>query len=477
MFEGFEDEESTPTNLTVEEAGDILAGHTMLPQKPLRRNPAARSLERSNDRAPQFFETVRVDTAALAQENLTESDRVARIAELERTKAAIAAAQAKESWALEQQVIARHREETKYAANPNYGVGSEIALAKMETPTKGSEFLGFSRDMLNFMPCTFAALQLGTISEDMAKIIVAETKNLDSFDRELVDAELMDDPENFHGVGLNDLKDRVKRVVLAIDSTDQMDHHARALRDRHIRFWQTPDGAAMRFSGELPIEKGVILKQALQREADKKREKDDRRTNTQVAADALVDRAAGLQPCEKSPVNVTLIMTDRSLFQGDSEPAYLSGYGVISAEYARYLVAGGRRKESPAQIWIRRLFTAPTTGELIALDSKARRFPEKLMQLVAMRDQYCRTPYCTAPIRHFDHVYQAAKGGESSLENCDGRCQRCNNTKEIDGWEERVIDGPRHTIEIKTPSGQVYRSTAPPLPGSDDPDKRQLDTT
>ncbi|PQZ93512.1 HNH endonuclease [Arthrobacter sp. MYb227] len=477
MFEGFEDEESMPTYLTVEEAGDILAGHTMLPQRPLRRNPSARNIERSNDRVPEFLEAVRAVTAALPQENLTEGDRISRIAELERTKSALAAAQTRETWALEQQVITRHHEESKYAANPNYGVGSEVALAKMEAPTKGSEFLGFSRDMLSFMPCTFAALQLGTINEKMAKIIVSETKNLDPFDRELLDAEFMDDPESFQGVGLNDLTDRVKRVVLAVDNTDQMDRHAKALHDRHIRFWQTPDRAAMRFSGELPIEKGVILKQALQRETDKKRDKDDRRTNMQVAADTLVDRAAGLQPCEKSPVNVTLIMTDRTLFQGDSEPAYLSGYGVISAEYARYLISGGDRKESQVQIWIRRLFTAPTTGELIALDSKARRFPDKLKQLVAMRDQYCRTPYCTAPIKHFDHVYQAARGGESSLENCDGRCQRCNNTKEIDGWEERVLEGPRHTIEIKTPSGQIYRSTAPPLPGSDDPDKRPLDTT
>ena len=477
MFEGFEDEESTPTYLTVEEAGDILTGHRMLPQQPLRQNPSARNIERSNDGAPKFLETVRAVASALPQENLTEGDRIARIAELERTKASIAASQAQESAALEQQVIARHQEENKYLAHPNYGVGSEIALAKMEAPTKGSEFLGFSRDLLSCMPCTFRALQLGTINEKMAQIIVSETQHLDPFDRELLDAEIMDNPENFQGVGLNDLRDRMKRVVLAVDNTTQMDQHAKTVRERHIRFWRTPDGAGMRFSGILPLEEGASFKQALQEEVAKTRDKDDERTNAQVAIDTVVDRVTGRKPGENSPIDIILNMTDRALFQGDSEPAYLSGYGIIPAEYARYLIARNGNKESKSQVWIHRLYTAPKTGQLIALESKGRRFPKKLMRLVSIRDQYCRTPYCTAPIRHFDHVYQAGRGGKSTIENCDGRCQRCNNTKEVDGWKERVIEGPRHTIEIKTPSGQIYRSTSPPLPGSDDPDRRSLDTT
>ena len=162
-------------------------------------------------------------------------------------------------------------------------------------------------------------------------------------------------------------------------------------------------------------------------------------------------------------------MTDRTLMQGDSEPAYLNGYGTIPAGYARYLVTGDPNlspKESKAQVWIRRLFTAPSSGELVAMESSKRILPKQLKRMIAVRDQFCRTPYCDAPIRHYDHVQQVAMGGRTTAVNGDGRCAWCNYTKETEGWRERVVDGPRHTIEITTPSGQVFLSMAPPLPGT-----------
>jgi hypothetical protein len=44
-------------------------------------------------------------------------------------------------------------------------------------------------------------------------------------------------------------------------------------------------------------------------------------------------------------------------------------------------------------------------------------------------------------------------------------CEACNYAKESPGWSVTVVDTDPHTIEIRTPSGQVHRSAAPPLPG------------
>src|SRR4051812_16786004 len=113
-------------------------------------------------------------------------------------------------------------------------------------------------------------------------------------------------------------------------------------------------------------------------------------------------------------------MTDRTLLQGESEPARIPGYGIIPADFARSLLTQGQdpalepaleqgpapeqgrvlgrglaeRQEpgspdhlqsaasdssgpggSPAgqkqfKIWLRRLYTAPGTGDLVAMDSK-----------------------------------------------------------------------------------------------------------
>jgi hypothetical protein len=116
-------------------------------------------------------------------------------------------------------------------------------------------------------------------------------------------------------------------------------------------------------------------------------------------------------------------------------------------------------------VWLRRLYTAPGTGELTAMDSRARLFPAGLRRFIQARDDTCRTPYCDAPIRHHDHIVPWHKDGPTSLSNGAGLCEACNHTKELPGWKAQPRPGPRHTIEITTPTGHTYRSTAPPLPG------------
>ncbi|MFI2564030.1 HNH endonuclease, partial [Paenarthrobacter sp. NPDC018779] len=71
--------------------------------------------------------------------------------------------------------------------------------------------------------------------------------------------------------------------------------------------------------------------------------------------------------------------------------------------------------------------------------------------------------------RHYDHVLAWHSGGKTSLANGAGLCEACNHTKENPGWNTRPSDqGPR-TLEIRTPTGHRYQSTAPPLPGTINP--------
>lgn len=188
-------------------------------------------------------------------------------------------------------------------------------------------------------------------------------------------------------------------------------------------------------------------------------------------------------------IEIQLVMTDRALFQGDSEPARLTGYGVVPAGWARDALTQaqgqGRGQEDDVRTtgggttgggtgpgsealnaWVRRLYTAPGTGELVAMDSRARLFPAGLRRFIEARDDTCRTPYCDAPIRHLDHIVPWHNGGTTSLGNAAGLCEACNHTKETPGWKAKPRPGPRHTIEVQTPTGHSYQSTAPPLPGT-----------
>jgi hypothetical protein len=100
------------------------------------------------------------------------------------------------------------------------------------------------------------------------------------------------------------------------------------------------------------------------------------------------------------------------------------------------------------------------------MDSRARLFPPGLRRFIEARDETCRTPYCDAPIRHLDHIVPWHSAGPTSLVNGAGLCEACNHTKEIPGWSARPVAGPRHALQLTTPTGHSYHSTAPPLPGA-----------
>lgn len=156
-------------------------------------------------------------------------------------------------------------------------------------------------------------------------------------------------------------------------------------------------------------------------------------------------------------------MTDGSLVGTDDVPAQLVGYGPVPASVARDIVRDADRA------WLRRLFTRPGSGSLVAMDARRRVFDGKLRRFPALRDETCRTPWCDAPGRHADHVRRAADGGETSVENGQGLRERCNYAKAAAGWHARLLDGARHQLEITTPTGHTPTSTAPDPPGAGTP--------
>lgn len=141
-----------------------------------------------------------------------------------------------------------------------------------------------------------------------------------------------------------------------------------------------------------------------------------------------------------------------------------------------------------AATWLRRLFTHPATGTLVAMDSRRRTFDAGLRRFLITRDGTCRTPWCDAPIRHLDHIHRWADGGATTATNGEGLCVRCNLTHEQPGFHTRVLHpgptandpphpdsdpadrqhdttdaGTPHTVQLTTPTGHTYTCTAPPV--------------
>jgi hypothetical protein len=418
---------------------------------------------------------------------------IEQLAGLEDLKCVVAGLQARIAVAFD---TAQRRDQAEMgvpAAARGQGVAAQIALARRESPNRGSRLLGLAKALVTEMPHTLAALDAGQLNEWRATLLVKETACLSAAGRCAVDDELAPETGTFAGAGDRAIVAAARAAAYRKDPRSVTQRAGHAAAERCVGLRPAPDTMTY-LTALLPVAQGVAVHAALSRHADTLRSDGDDRRRGQIMADALVERATGT-PGGISGVEIQLIMTDRTLFQGDSEPARLPGYGTVPAGWARSLLTLGQGQGQdqpdhgqergtttgdgphPAQkelrAWLRRLYTAPGTGDLVAMDTRARLFPARLRRFIQARDDTCRTPYCDAPIRHHDHVLPWHNGGPTSLANSAGLCEACNHTKETPAWKAQPGPGPRHTIELRTPTGHSYHSTAPPLPGTNLPGTSQ----
>ncbi|MBM6400267.1 HNH endonuclease [Phycicoccus sonneratiae] len=394
---------------------------------------------------------------------LTDSERVDLISELERLKGAATAAQARATEAFR---VSREETAPQDAAR---SVGSQVALARRESPTLGDRFVGLSRALVHELPATMAALTDGAIGERHAVEVARESATLTLEHRAEVDRRV--------GAVIGRLSPKAagraaRRVAAELDAASVVRRMETAVASRRVTVRPAPDGMAwLTVLG--PLRDVVGAYAALRTRAQSvvggqcDDEPADGRGLGAVAADTALRSMAGLAPGQVQPVEVQLVITDRALLgTGDPAasllaPARIPGHGPVPAPVARAWVRGA----GEASVWLRRLYTSPDGRDLVAMDARRRLFTGLLRRMLVLRDDTCTTPWCDAPIVHADHAHPARDGGPTSYLNGSGTCARCNHAKESPGWAATVVRGSPRQVELHTPTGHTYRSLAPPLLG------------
>lgn len=405
-------------------------------------------------------------TASLAcdESATTDRGRIDLIAALERAKGALAAAQARIAVTFDASQRAEQAAQGVPADKQGKGIAAQIALARQESPHKGGYHLGMAKALVHEMTNTLQSLATGEISERRAMLLVRETAVVSAELRSKIDELLAG---RLAGLGDKRVAAEARKLTYQLDPTSVLRRTRGAHKDRRVSIRPAPDTMSY-LTGFLPVAQGVAVHTALSKHADTLRGIGDPRSRGQIMADRLVELVTGQAVAEAVPTEVRLVMTDRALLGTDDTPARLEGYGAIPAWLARSLIRASGDLATQAKAWVRRLYTSPTTGDLVAMDSRRREFDGQLRQFLIVRDEACRTPWCDAQIRHLDHVEAVADGGVTSADNGQGLCEACNYAKQAPGWRATPSrDGPNHEVTVETPTGHTYTSTSPEPPGTD----------
>lgn len=447
------------------------------------------------------------------------ADLIDLIAGLEEAKNGIAAVQAQAQTLF----VAQQRLDQARAGVPwekiGKGIAQQVGLARHESPCRGRQITELSEVLVREMPRSMDAFSRGKLSEYRVGLIAKETAFLSLEHRAQVDQLICGDPDAVELLGSRELSASARKAAYKLDPQAFVKRHEKAVGDRYVSLRPAADGMTY-LTALIPLKQGVRILSTLTKVADSLRTAGDERGKGQIMADALMHRLVQHAPCDEgngtlsdhrgvpaggfsaappagvptvgaasqrlcttideANISLELVVTDRSLFGSDNEPAVLVGYDPIPAPIARNMIlgtdgGGGGGGPSP-QVWLKRLFTHPGSNQLLAMDSQARLFPEGIKEFLRIQDQRCQTPYCDAPIREYDHVKAYAAGGTTSIDNGQGLCSDCNKTKEAPGWSSvRDLGGgavdadPAYDsasiTEITTPTGHRYLSAAPPLPG------------
>ena len=430
-----------------------------------------------------------------------DGERVDRIAALERLRGAVAAAQARETTAFAVSQVAAQRAAGVSAARRGRGIAEQIGFARGMSPAAAARQVTMAKEWSTDLPAVLSQLRAGRISEWAAQVVAQETREMPRYVRRSIAADLAPDLPD---MSVWETRAAARRLSYAADPVAVLGRARTARMDRRVGIRPAPDTMTV-LSAVLPAEQGVAAWANLDRHARSLRATGDPRSIGQLMADTLVERVTGQATASAIPVEIGLTMSADSLLGHEQTPAELHGYGPMPADLALDLIGqsatpsptseppptaatsqaaidGAATNDAAVAVWVRRIFTDPVDDTVLHVDTRRRRFDGALARLIRYRDRVCQDPFCTAAVRHLDHVRPYRDGGPTSAANGAGLCERGSYAKDLPGWSRRVIGRPdsgdrhqRQMIEVTTPTGHRYTSQPPPAlgPGSNRRDQER----
>jgi 5-methylcytosine-specific restriction endonuclease McrA len=355
----------------------------------------------------------------------------------------------------------------------------DISLTTRRSPSAVKSTLASARRLVGSMPRMLTSLAKGKVTAPVAYATASAAAPLDDGQRRQVDEMLFERMPRMDGAGVKRWRKTVAGAIGELDPHGATRRHRAARTDRHVSFTPGEHGMAT-LSAHLPALDAKLAHKRLSLEAERRRADGAREGHGALMADTFVDtligREGGMEPVT---LELGVIITDRALLSPDhGDVAHIEGYGPVPAEAVREALRDALAEPAdPEQdrygpdgpqvrVVMRRLYTHPTVGELVAVESRAREFPPAMKRFLNWRDGTCRAPYCDAPARQHDHIVPVSAGGATSLDNGQDSCGYCNPQKEEDTARvERIEDPdlPGHLVAWTGHGGTTVVTTPPAL--------------
>ena len=404
-----------------------------------------------------------------------EEHNIDRLQLLEQAKRMLSAAQAESTHAF---VAQREAEEISSRVPTSVrlgGIEAEVGLARGESPFVGGALTHTATALCTVLPKTLEALRAGRVSEYHTRIVAEQTNHLSDQHRRTIDGLIA------HRLGKASsaqLRKLIQGHAMRLDRVAAERRAAANTKRARVTMEHGGDGCVY-VNAALPAHQGLAVMDALHRRTNRAMAlaaaaaTDHPETNVapvsreQVMADVFVEALTGQATATGVTAEIVVVMQDSSLFGDDDLPAWVPGHGPIPAGIMKHWLA-----DPDAKTFLRRMYTRPTDGQLVALESRRRRFPQGLIKMLKLRDDTCATPFCNSPVEDADHRHPWANGGKTSWENATGLCKRCNQRKENRRW---TYSGTPDELTVTTPTGHQYTvPTRPPIsqikhPGNDPP--------
>lgn len=252
------------------------------------------------------------------------------------------------------------------------------------------------------------------------------------------------------------------KALMALDPVAAADRAAAAKADSDVRLYPGVDDTASLVAVGAA---GQVLRvsDAIEIRAAELGREGDTRPIGHRRMDALADLVLGSDAARR-PVVETVVTVDLTTLLGLTQrPGELSGYGPITAEYAR---------ELSKQAWLRRLVTDPLDGRMLDLGRDRYRPSAGLRRLIEARDRTCRHIGCSrrATSCDIDHRVAWPLGGTDEA-NLHLMCPMHHDIKTRKAW--RVDIEPDGTEVFTSALGfQYHRPPATyPIDLPDPPDQ------